>query len=143
MQSKWLVARINIPPVGFKARTQADGLRRMGVETSESAMPGNAAYNLRENDGDTPVEVVFLTENSKNLDLVSISPNGQSFILEHWDGGRNANNIGDRRHTFVRPGQGAPYEYLGDYSIAALFQRNVETGEKNVVETIALWERKA
>ncbi|MFT8988474.1 MAG: hypothetical protein ABF966_09625 [Bifidobacterium psychraerophilum] len=135
-------ARISVPPVGFKARTQADGLRRMGVETSDSAMPGNAAYKLRENKGDTWVEVVFLTENSKNLDLVSVAPNGRSFILEHWDGGRDASSIGNRRHTFVRPEVGAPYEYVGDFAIEALFHHEVQNDEEDTTETIALWERK-
>ncbi|GAA6122556.1 hypothetical protein BPY_06640 [Bifidobacterium psychraerophilum] len=144
MKHDWVAARISVPQVGFMARTQADGLRRMGVEIEEgvNAQPGNAAYTVRESDGDTPVEVVFLTENSKNLDLVSVAPNGRSFILEHWDGGRDASSIGNRRYTFVRSRKGAPYEYVGDFAIAALFHHEVQNDEEDATETIALWERK-
>lgn len=140
MKSEWLVTKISIPPVGFKAKTQADGLRRMGVETEDSAKPGNAAYSLRENQDDKSTDIVFLTENSKNLDLVSIHPKGNPFILEHWDGGRDANDIGYRRCTFVRSGEGSPYEYLGEYSIAAIFHHDTKINGTNVVKTIALWK---
>lgn len=144
LEHEQFAVRIDVPPVGFMARTQADGLRRMGVEIEEGVEAGqrNAAYTICESDGDTPVEVVFLTENSKNLDLVSVAPTGRSFILENWDGGRDASSIGNRRYTFARSRERAPYEYVGDFAIAALFHHEVQNDEEDVTETIALWERK-
>lgn len=134
MQRDWNVDHISIPPIGFKARTQADGLRRMGVVTSDDAMPGNAVYTLKEQENDDPTHVVFFTESSDKWDYVSTIPNGGQYILEQWEGSRSYGDIGFLRHTFVRRTPDAGYEYLGAFVIKALF------GEPK--HQITLWERR-
>lgn len=134
MQRDWIVDRISIPPIGFKARTQADGLRRMGVVTSDEAKLGNAAYTLREQEKDDRTRVVFFTESSDRWDYVSTIPNGGRYILEQWEGSRSYGDIGFLRHTFVRRAPDTGYEYLGLFVIKALF------GEPK--HQITLWERR-
>lgn len=114
------VDRVQIPPIGFRGYTYAECLKRMGVQEPDRARPGDSTYALRENDNDMPTNIVFFQEHSECVDLVSRFPSGQ-YILEQWGGDRPAENIGFRRHTFIKRENTDSYEYLGEYIIVGVF----------------------
>ncbi|MCI1210994.1 hypothetical protein [Bifidobacterium tibiigranuli] len=130
MSNEYAVDSIVVPPIGFKAKTQADCLAEMGVKDPRRALPGNSTWQLHDAAGNKK-EVAFFNEGSKRVDAVSTLPSDGDYLLEQWEGERDG--LGCSRYTFVNREDGSGYEFMGETAIVALF------GEKP--DQITLWRR--